>query len=311
VSESALVLDIQRMSTEDGPGLRTTAFFKGCTLSCQWCHNPESIAFAPALQWHKERCIGCLSCVKACPNGSLSATRSGISVDKKKCTTCFACADVCPTGALEVKGKRYTADELSRVLIKDKAFFGRDGGVTLSGGEPLAQADFLAEVLKKLRDAGIGTAVDTAGNVPYAAFEKVLPYAGMFLYDIKLMDPVRHKALAGADNAMILDNLARLAAAGAKLWIRTPVIPGATDSEDNIAAIADFIHGRLGEKIERWELCAFNNLCKNKYASMGLDWAYKSAPLMRGKRMQELVSAAAGRLDNQALVSFTGAVAIE
>jgi pyruvate formate lyase activating enzyme len=246
--------------------------------------------------------------MNGCHNGAISFHSSGITIDRSRCSGCFVCAENCPTEALAVKGKRRTVDELFKMLIKDCAYFGNEGGVTLSGGEPLIQADFASGLLRKLRDAGIDTAVDTAGNVPYAAFEKVLPFTDRFLYDIKLMDPARHKALTGADNKRILENLINLAHDGAKLWIRTPVIPGATDSEENISAIADFIHTCLEERIERWELCAFNNLCKSKYAAMGLDWAYNNAPLMHANTMRMLVSAAAEKFHSKALVSYTGAV---
>jgi len=304
-----IVLDIQRMSTEDGPGLRTTVFFKGCTLKCKWCHNPESISFSETVFWHKHKCIGCLDCVKGCPNGAISMLERGIYIDRKKCKSSFFCAKNCPSGALELKGKSYQADELFAELIKDRAYFTGGGGVTLSGGEVLAQAEFAAELLKKLRDAGVDTAVDTAGFVPYTAIEKVLPYTTHLLYDLKIIDSGEHKRHTGAGNELILENLKKAVAEGAKIWIRTPVIPDATDSEENILGISRFISEELGEQVEKWELCAFNNLCKNKYEMLDKEWEYDSAGLISKDKMNALWETAKSLLKNKDLVKMTGATA--
>lgn len=305
-NNTALILDIQRMSTEDGPGLRTTVFFKGCTLKCSWCHNPESISCTPSVQFQKERCIGCYTCINECPNKALYMSDTGIKFDFDKCKSCYDCAEVCPTGAIIVKGKRYTVDELFKELIKDKAYFGEGGGVTLSGGEVLIQANFAADLLKRLREANIDTAVDTAGYVPYQAIEAVLPYTDHLLYDIKIMDPEKHKFYTGGDNKLILENLVKAAETGVKIWIRTPIIPDATDNEQNIIRIAEFINRNLNNKIERWELCAFNNLCKSKYEMLDKIWEFKEAKLMGKQKMNGLLSLAKDVLINKDIVSCTG-----
>lgn len=186
-----IVLDIQRMSTEDGPGLRTTLFVKGCPLSCKWCHNPESISYKMQNEWIKVRCIGCLSCIKVCPNNALTMTPNGLIIDRQKCTVCKKCIDACPTGALETKGENKIVDGLYKELIKDKAYWGEDGGVTISGGEVLSQSKEAALLLAKLKADGVHTAIDTSGFCSRADIDKVLAYTDLFLYDLKIYDSAK------------------------------------------------------------------------------------------------------------------------
>ncbi len=285
-------LDIQRMSSEDGPGLRTTIFLKGCSLACAWCHNPESIAKKFQVHWLENRCIGCSSCENVCPNEGLSRDESGVHIDRRLCTGCCACVSACPTLALECKGIDAEPEALCRELIKDRAYFGREGGVTLSGGEALLQ-DGAVELLRLLKAEGIQTAVDTCGMVFTEQLQAALPYTDILLYDLKLMDSAEHERWTGRGNAMILRNLgvAALWAKGSgRLWVRTPVIPGATDSERNIRAIGERI--RAIGCVERWELCAFNNLCTDKYRRLDIDWAFAATPLVSRRHMEELLAIA-------------------
>lgn len=286
-------LDIQRMSSEDGPGLRTTVFFKGCPLACKWCHNPESIQRKRQLIWYAARCLGCESCLSACPQGALTLDpETGMRIDRRRCEGCFTCVETCPTGALEGKGTDIAPEALFAELIKDRAYFGRDGGVTLSGGEALQQEDAI-ELLRLLQEAHIQTAVDTCGMVFTEQLERALQYTDIVLYDLKLMDDAAHRRFTGQGNAMILKNLgvvAKWAKGNGRLWIRTPVIPGATDSVENIRSVGERIAAIGGA--ERWELCAFNNLCKDKYGRLDLDWPFAGAPLMTRARMEALLVAA-------------------
>ncbi len=302
-----LVLDIQRMSTEDGPGLRTTAFLKGCPLRCEWCHNPESISPDIEIEYFPDRCMGCGECINNCGAGALSMGPDGIVRNLERCNGCLECCTNCPALAMQTKGNRYTSETLTAELIKDRAFFGKEGGVTISGGEALFQPEFTAAVLRLLKKEGIGTAVDTCGLCPWTAFEAVLPYTDLFLYDIKIIDPAEHKKHTGADNSLILENIKRLASCirtypeQHRLWIRTPVIPGATDSDENIWAIAEFIRSELGPAVERWEMCAFNNLCTAKYSRFGKDWKYKDAELQTAGKMNILrkIALSAGLPENR------------
>ena len=285
-------LDIQRMSSEDGPGLRTTIFLKGCSLACAWCHNPESIAKKPQVYWISARCIKCGSCDSACPNDALTRDETGVHIDRRLCTGCRSCVSACPTLALECKGIDAEPEELCRELVKDRAYFGRDGGVTLSGGEALLQ-DGTIELLRLLKQEGIQTAVDTCGMVFTEQLQAALPYTDILLYDLKIMNDADHLRWTGRSNAMILRNLgvaALWAKGNGRLWIRTPIIPGATDSDENIRAIGNRINAIGGA--ERWELCAFNNLCTDKHERLDIDWAFKNAPLVSKKRMEELLAVA-------------------
>ena len=284
------VLDIQRMSSEDGPGLRTTVFLKGCPLRCRWCHNPESISPKGEVLWHAARCIACGNCGGTGPNRT------------------FEAAEACPTGALEAKGVPWDAPELCRELLKDRAYWGVDGGVTVSGGEPLMQEGVIA-LLRLLKTQGVHTALDTCGLAPEERLRRALPLCDLVLFDLKLAYSARHVEWTGAGNEEILRNLqltAQWARRGlGRLWIRTPVVPGATDGEDNIRGIAELL-GQYGGAVERWELCAFNNLCAAKYRSLGRIWEFEGAPLMGKAKMEKLLDIAKSTgLDAR----YTGAVA--
>ena len=289
-----LILHLQRLSTEDGPGIRTTVFFKGCPLHCAWCHNPESLSYKPQVQWLENRCIDCRTCLEACPHGCLAKNGDGqLVIDRSICQGCGDCARACPSNALELLGRRTTAGALIPELLKDAAYYAASGGgVTLSGGEPTFQASFSEELLHGLREAHVHTALDTCGLCSRQTLERLWPLVDLFLFDLKLYDPALHRRYTGQDNAIVLSNLGWLAKRiGLEekekgLWVRTPLIPGATCTPENISAIGAHL-AKLGSAIQRWELCAFNNLCRDKYRRLDMAWPYQEATLLSQSDMEQ------------------------
>lgn len=310
--DSGIILEIQRMSTEDGPGIRTTVFFKGCSLKCAWCHNPESISIKPEIHWIGSRCIGCRSCLKTCTQGALSLDEKDMRIDRALCSGCGECAEACPSTAMELLGHAWELEALIAEVIKDKAYFeASQGGITISGGEPTMQTAFAAAFLERLKHRGIHTALDTCGQCPQKSLETLLPFSDMVLFDIKLVDPHGHQTFTGQSNELILANLkhvaARLKEKGGALWIRTPIIPQATDTPENIHAIGAFIAHNLDGAAQRWELCAFNNLCRDKYRRLDKDWAFKDCELIPKARMEELAAVAKNSGVDQGIVHWSGA----
>ncbi len=288
------ILNLQRLSTEDGPGLRTTVFFKGCPLSCAWCHNPESISREPELHWLENRCIGCGTCVQTCPVGALERTDDGLIIHRNICNLCGDCAEACPSNALEVLGKFINVNELAAELVKDKPYFEKSGGgITLSGGEPTIQAYFSIGLIEVLQEKGISVALDTCGLTSREVLSRFLPEVDLVLFDLKLLDPQEHWDWTGQDNRLILDNLDFLSLWVEKhdgkpdVWIRTPLIPGATDGRDNIQSIGAHLANQYQAMVQRWELCAFNNLCKDKYRRLGKTWKFQESRLYTKDELTE------------------------
>ena len=270
------VFDIQRYSIHDGSGIRTVVFLKGCPLRCKWCSNPESWAAHPELFYIKSRCVGCLTCTAACSCGEVTPAPAGaaddapIEIHRDRVTDDLSWTAACPTGALRVKGECMEAQEVFAEILKDRVFYEYSGGgVTLSGGEPLLQADFAAEVLSLCKEAGIQTAVETTGAVPWESLEKVLPFTDLFLYDMKSADPQVHKEWTGVSNERILENFAKLAAAGAEIFVRTPMIPGVNDRKEDIQAIMDIL---AANGVKRYNILPFHQYGSGKYESIGIPY---------------------------------------
>ena len=273
----AIIFDIQRNSFVDGPGIRTTVFFKGCNLKCAWCHNPESQSAKPQMMFYKDKCTGCGKCKSVCP------------YHLEQCELCGKCTLYCPVDARKVCGKEHTVDEVLKEVLKDKAFYETSGGgVTFSGGECMLQIDFLAEILKKCKENGIHTAVDTAGHIPFESFEKILPYTDLFLYDIKIFDSQKHKQYVGVSNELILENLKKLFERKAKLWIRIPVIPDVNDSIEEIQKMKDFLK-TIGTA-EKIELLPYHAMGENKYRAIGKEpQIFKTPDAENMKRLKEIL----------------------
>jgi len=265
-----MIFNIQRFSIHDGPGARTTVFFKGCNLKCKWCHNPESISFKSEIEFYPEKCIECGVCFKVCPNYAHDLDEDKVhTINRGKCNgclLCLLCTDTCYANALVPVGKKVDSDYLFKSILTDEIYYkNSSGGVTFSGGECMLQIDFLAEVLTKCKNQGIHTAVDTAGNVPWSYFEKIMDVTDLFLYDFKAADTNRHKQLTGVNNDLILKNLKMLSEIGKRIHVRIPFIVGCND--DQIEEIGEILKPL---NIEKVEVLAYHKLGNSKYTSLGI-----------------------------------------
>jgi pyruvate formate lyase activating enzyme len=266
----------------------------------------------------ESRCIGCRTCIEVCPENALSLTEDGMQVNRKLCTNCGVCSEACPSTAMELLGTIWGLDDLVREVEKDRVYFEKSGGgITASGGEPIVQADFVALFFQRLKEMGIHTALDTCGFYSEKVLDKVLPYSDLVLYDVKEIDSAKHNVFTGQSNELIFNNLIHIYDymsthdTPCKLWIRTPIIPGATEREENITGIGRFIATRLKGGVSRWELCSFNNLCRDKYLRLSLDWAFKESPLLTKGRMGELTEIARCSGVDPDIVSWSGPTKLE
>lgn len=295
---SGSVFDIQKFSLHDGPGIRDLVFLKGCPLRCQWCSNSESQSPHPEIFYRIDRCLGfsaCGLCDHVCPVAAIKKGKSGkAQIDRPVCNHCGQCAQVCPSDALELVGRQMTVADILEVVEKDDLFHSRSGGgITVSGGDPLAQADFVATLLATCRKRGIDTAVETAGHGRWEQMEKIGRQANLIFYDLKSMNAQKHKAFTGVSNAIIKDNLGLLWKKFPKTSIiaRTPVIPGFNDSKKDIAEIAAFLKGI--ETLKRYELLPFHRFGAPKYTYLGRTGAFAETDPPSGARMNELRRVAA------------------
>lgn len=253
---TATIFDIQRSSYVDGPGIRTTVFFKGCNLRCNWCHNPESQSRLPQMMFYKNKCTDCGKCKEKCPNAL------------EKCDLCGKCALYCPHDAREICGREYTVEEVLEEVLKDKDYYGENGGITFSGGECMLQIDFLEKILKACKEKGLQTAVDTAGNVPYQYFERISPIVDLYLYDVKCYSEKLHREGTGVSNKLILKNLAELSKNFKdRIIIRIPIIPGFNADEKELKLIRNYL-SELG--IKAIELLPYHKMGEHKWQAIGL-----------------------------------------
>jgi pyruvate formate lyase activating enzyme len=289
-SDSRLVLSITRMTIHNGPGMRTLILFKGCPLHCCWCSTPESQKSEPEIGLYPAKCIQCGDCVPVCPVNAIHLVDGKPVIDRSLCNACGKCAEVCNAKAIEVLGHRMTVAQLIAEVKKDDIIFKYShGGVTISGGEPLFKTDFALNLLKAFREEGINTGVDTSGQIPWAALEPMLPYVDFFLWDIKHMDPEKHKQLTGVSNKLILSNAVAVSERKVPLYIRIPIITGCNDSEENIRATCEFVKNKLSSTVEV-DIMPLHHLGKARYDSLNLPYPIGNLALIPDEVMQDIKS---------------------
>jgi pyruvate formate lyase activating enzyme len=263
------VFDIQRFSWHDGPGIRTVVFLKGCNMNCFWCHNPESLSFEKDLLFYRDKCVLCGKCVRVCPEGCHCFSPGGEHLIKRElCMKCGRCAEACYADALKIIGQKMTIDDVMKEVIKDMEFYEMSGGgITVSGGEPLLQAQGCYELLKMCKKNNIGTAIDTAGNVSLSSFNLVLPVTDYIIFDIKTLDEDKHREVCGVTNKKILENLRKLKNREVNILIKIPVIPGINDSRGEIDGIVDEVKNIIN--VAKIEILPFHKLAATKYRALG------------------------------------------
>jgi pyruvate formate lyase activating enzyme len=283
--QSGSIFNIARYAIHDGPGIRTTVFFKGCPLDCLWCHNPESIAPETQIALYQNRCIRCGRCVEACPNGAIELLPAGADTDMSLCRLCLKCAQVCSAEAREAVGRAMTVEQVMTEIERDIPFYDESGGgATFSGGEPLLQSAFLLELLEACARAGIHRAVDTSGHADRAVILEVARKTDLFLYDLKHMDSEVHRKYTGAGNERILENLELLAAAGAAIRVRFPLIPGINDDRDNVEKTGAFLQ-KL-QRVDGIDILPYHDALHTKYRRFRWPWRLDTNPVPDLERMK-------------------------
>lgn len=267
----AVVFDIQKFSIHDGPGIRTILFLKGCPLRCEWCANPESQKVAPQLMFFPEKCVGCGKCLDKCPTGAIGMVGQSMTFDRTKCINCGHCTTECYVECRRMSGREMTVEEAIQELEADMIFYKQSGGgITFSGGEPITQPEFVRDVAKHFHEEGVGTAIETCGAVPMENYEKVLPYLDLILFDLKIMDEKEHVLHTGGSNKQILKNI-RYVCSKVHTIIRTPIIPGINDSDDNLQKMKKFISSLDGHVTEL-HILPYHDLGKSKYQALGYEY---------------------------------------
>ncbi len=301
---TGLIFNIQRFSIHDGPGIRTTVFFKGCSLQCFWCHNPEGRRSHPEIQFFPERCIRCGECLVHCPHHAHTINNELHFYLREQCKNCGTCTETCYSNALELTGKYMTANEVMEEILRDRMFYETsNGGVTLSGGEPILHSQFAREILMRCKAEDLHTAIETCGNYQWQELEKLLPAIDLIMMDLKHLDPHKHKIMCGDSNERILANARRLALTDKPIIFRIPVVPTVNDSLEEIGAIVKFVQNLVELRIQhsngkekcaeiQLELLPFHRLASDKYRSLGIEYRARNLEPPSKERIRELAAIA-------------------
>ncbi len=281
------VFNIQRFCLNDGPGIRTTVFLKGCPLNCLWCHNPESKSKNPEILYQPSKCVGCGACITVCPEGCQQIKDDSHIFDRKNCILCGKCVEACPASALEMAGKEMSAKEVLDVVEKDKSFYGDEGGMTVSGGEPFYQFDFLMELISEAKERDIKVCIETSGYTTEENIKKAAPYVDFFLYDFKETDKESHKNWTGAENTLILSNLKALNDIGAKIILRTPIIPGYNARDEHFEKIGEL--SKTFKNIKKVDVEPYHPLGASKSESLGVIYQLKDLEFPKDEAVKEWV----------------------
>jgi pyruvate formate lyase activating enzyme len=290
---AGLIFDIKKFSIHDGPGIRTTVFFKGCPLNCWWCHNPESQDLKPEMMYHENRCIRCGACLAACAQGALSWNRDRVSTDLAECTLCGACVEACYAEAREIVGQEMTVAQVMAEIERDVAFYDESGGgVTVSGGEPLQQSAFLLALLRACRREEIHTALDTCGYAAWETLDRIRGDVDLFLYDLKLMDDARHRGFTGVSNRLILSNLQALSRRGHRIVLRVPVVPGVNDDAESVRQIGAFAASLPA--LEGVDILPYHRAALDKYRRLNRRYRLSKTDPLPDERLAEMAQVLRG-----------------
>ena len=286
MADKGKIFNVQRFSIHDGPGIRTTVFLKGCPLKCIWCHNPESHRVKSEIMLEKDKCVNCGACVMACRSGVHKIENGVHSLDNKKCIGCKTCADICPAAALELCGYEESAEKIMETVLRDKAFYRKDGGLTVSGGEPLMQPEFTLELFKLAKENNLHTCIETSGFGKWENLSEIAKYVDIFLYDYKISDPLLHEKCTGVTNKQILENLKKLDQTGAKIILRCPIIPGINDNNDHFEAILKLTNELQG--VLEVNLEPYHPLGISKMERLSRESEYQNREFMDKEILKEL-----------------------
>ncbi|MCX6089125.1 MAG: glycyl-radical enzyme activating protein [Candidatus Atribacteria bacterium] len=282
-----IIFDIQRYAIHDGPGIRMLIFLKGCPLKCPWCDNPESQNINPQVVWFESNCIGCYRCRQVCPRGIIKVVDKVLVTDLQKCNNCGACVPVCNSGARVMIGRCYSVGEILEEINKDRLFFENSGGgITLSGGEPSSQPVFIQALLNECQRNGIHTAIETSGYFDWSVGEKIIEYIDLFLFDIKIVDSKKHQEVTGVSNKLILDNFMRLVKQKKEIVPRFPLIPGYTDSLENVRSIGSFVRDMQLKEIH---ILPYHNLGASKYHRLGRQYQFLTTEFLSNDKIAQIV----------------------